>query len=710
MPRGVVINMNRTIYHSSPVPTVVPTVVPSIPAVPVVQRHHPYSIWNLVAQRGNRKGPTPRIVKETSANTFETWFRTSLRTESTTNEKLTSTELERGLKERTQQNWSIEPAVVPGFEIPTSLLYTALKPHQISGVAWAQQKELTVSPGGLIMDVPGTGKTLTMITTILLGLTQQSQQHTLVVCPATLLTMWVDEFRRHAQHPVTMLLYHGHAKHTHTDLNDFNVVITSYHSLLSSPSLFIPVWDRIVLDEAHAIRNQDTHITAAVRKLLAKARWCLTATPVVNSLHDLITLFKFLHLCPETVTNLTAIEIQELLREHAIRRGKSILSLPTKKEVTVQLDFSNVERRLYNALFAYTKCRIKMAADVMQKMENRKNRKEQLEQDIAKQFRHQILALILRLRQLCNHTLIPLLSWPWTRSLLLEAPSIDEGMENVIRGLLEDPDDSAGVEKCQLCWDPISFVSSSVSTSFSVLPCAHVFCPMCLKKLSQCPFCLGHKRYEIKEKEGNEEEEKETTTTTPKKRKPTNLLQSMDVTLAPSAKVVAILQLLFTYREHKIVIVSQWVDMLSIIAYHLALLPWCPQWIQIDGSRTPKARGAMIHEFQENPEIRFALVSLLAGCEGITLHAADRMIICDHWWNQAKHEQAEDRIHRLGQESECQIVYLQVQDTMEKHINDISSRKGTLFHETCGASVSNVNRKTKKNNSQWIAEVQQLFD
>lgn len=50
---------------------------------------------------------------------------------------------------------------------------------------------------------------------------------------------------------------------------------------------------RIVLDEAHSIRNKRTSASQACCSLQGEARWCLTGTPNVNSANDAFALFKF---------------------------------------------------------------------------------------------------------------------------------------------------------------------------------------------------------------------------------------------------------------------------------------------------------------------------------------------------------------------------------------------------------------------------------
>lgn len=55
-------------------------------------------------------------------------------------------------------------------------------------------------------------------------------------------------------------------------------------------------WYRIILDEAHTIRNRTTTMSLACWGLTAKKRWCLTGTPVQNTQDDLFAILRFLHI------------------------------------------------------------------------------------------------------------------------------------------------------------------------------------------------------------------------------------------------------------------------------------------------------------------------------------------------------------------------------------------------------------------------------
>ena len=70
--------------------------------------------------------------------------------------------------------------------------------------------------------------------------------------------------------------------------------VTNFEKLIHKPSLFTRLWDRIVLDEAHKIRNPAGQLAIAARRLKGTLRWALTGTPLVNEYRDIVSLLAFL--------------------------------------------------------------------------------------------------------------------------------------------------------------------------------------------------------------------------------------------------------------------------------------------------------------------------------------------------------------------------------------------------------------------------------
>ena len=129
--------------------------------------------------------------------------------------------------------------------------------------------------------------------------------------------------------------------------------------------------------------------------------------------------------------------------------------------------------------------------------------------------------------------------------------------------------------------------------------------------------------------------------------------------------------------DHKVVIFSQFVGMIRIIEAHLKDLN-IPHVILTGQS---KNRGQIIKDFQTKPEIKVFIGSLLAGGVGIDLTAASVVIHYDRWWNPSKENQATDRVHRIGQNRNVQVLKLQTRGTLEEKIDQMIRAKAALIEK-----------------------------
>ncbi len=144
--------------------------------------------------------------------------------------------------------------------------------------------------------------------------------------------------------------------------------------LLTMPlgPLFRARFLRVVLDEAHLIRNRKTKAAKAAWDLDAVFRWSLTGTLVVNSLDDVYSHLRFLSISPSahwddfririsTVQKrkpkLATQRVQAILKTCSLRRhkesmlnGRRLLELPPKETTVDELDFSEEERAIYSAV------------------------------------------------------------------------------------------------------------------------------------------------------------------------------------------------------------------------------------------------------------------------------------------------------------------------------------------------------------------------
>jgi SNF2 family DNA or RNA helicase len=207
-----------------------------------------------------------------------------------------------------------------------------LLPHQVEGLEWMTGRELgtgkkgSVPKGGILADDMGLGKTLQSISLILTNpkptdeaiitkrkLPSGLEQTTLVVAPLALIRQWELEIKEKvaSSHSLRVCVHHGPQRTKRfQDLKKYDVVITTYQILVSEfgssssgpdglkVGCFGLHWYRVILDEAHTIKNRNAKATQACYALRSEYRWCLTGTPMQNNLDELQSLIKFLRIKP----------------------------------------------------------------------------------------------------------------------------------------------------------------------------------------------------------------------------------------------------------------------------------------------------------------------------------------------------------------------------------------------------------------------------
>ncbi len=176
---------------------------------------------------------------------------------------------------------------IPGFE-------GTLRDYQSRGVDWISF--LTDNGfGALLADDMGLGKTIQTIAWIL----RSKGGRVLVVAPLTLLSNWRHEFAKFAP-SLRVYVHQGDMRHVGSGFKkaaaEADVVVTSYALIVRDHREFAEVeWDGIVLDEAQAIKNPDTHAARAIRALGVRRRLALTGTPIENGVADIWSLEEFLN-------------------------------------------------------------------------------------------------------------------------------------------------------------------------------------------------------------------------------------------------------------------------------------------------------------------------------------------------------------------------------------------------------------------------------
>ncbi|KAF2103369.1 hypothetical protein NA57DRAFT_32953 [Rhizodiscina lignyota] len=242
--------------------------------------------------------------------------------------------------------------------------------------------------GGIVSDHMGLGKSLSMIALMASDLEQHFKlssdnavtderqvSATLLVVPSALLGSWEAQIAEHLQ-PRSLILRRHHSKSrvkTIDDISECHLVISTFETIASEwrrPSnaksiLFSVEWHRIILDEAHCIRNSTTATSRAACALKARSRWAVTGTPIQNKLSDLASLLRFLRIYPyadritfdsdivqkwkDAAEDVAIDRLKKLLSYVMLRRSGSAIQLPARHDRIEYLHFTHEERIHYDS-------------------------------------------------------------------------------------------------------------------------------------------------------------------------------------------------------------------------------------------------------------------------------------------------------------------------------------------------------------------------
>jgi superfamily II DNA or RNA helicase len=238
-------------------------------------------------------------------------------------------------------------------------------------------------------------------------LLQAPSRPTLVICPTSVVGNWRHELARFAPE-LKVLVHHGAGRAGEDELPiqamQHDVILSTY-SLLhrDEVSLARVAWDGLVLDEAQNIKNASTRAAQAARALAARWRVAMTGTPVENRLADLWSIFQTINpgylgsadefrrqfaLPIERASDADATaRLRALTAPFILRRVKTdrsiIADLPEKQEMKVYCSLTREQATLYEAVLQDTMRQIADSEGI--------------------QRRGLILALLTRLKQVCNH-------------------------------------------------------------------------------------------------------------------------------------------------------------------------------------------------------------------------------------------------------------------------------------------------------------------
>ncbi|EEB07489.1 ATP-dependent DNA helicase [Schizosaccharomyces japonicus yFS275] len=586
-------------------------------------------------------------------------------------------------------------------EIEPPHLTIDLMPHQLEGQRWMCGMEQGLVHGGILADDMGLGKTVQALAllTSRRACAADGPKTNLIVVSVALLHQWADEIQSKvaADQRFKVYVHHGSTKRDYDSyqMSQFDVVLTTYNTIAfefksykryqaklaqdaDAPSQSFPfletVWYRILLDEAHTIRNHETLAAVGCCALNASYRWCLTGTPIQNHIGELYSLLKFLRVKPyckwsvfqkdftrplrstseyhvQTALSKLRILLQGLMlrrTKHTVINNAPIVQLPRKHTKIISVTLSEDERSRYLA-------RLSEAHAFLARTQTLTH---------GSSFGG-MLVFLLRLRQACCH--------PWL------SPSIPSAAIQV----LQDSEQSRKLAK-QLSPSVVKRVAEL--DDFECGVCLDVTC----SPVSSPLVVTLHAWNDSKEtKTGDDDAEKSAAagsesvqlcwSNAQDQRFYRRFSRHLDEWV-PSSKIQSAIELVRRIRTEqpgeKILIFSQFTQFLELLS--VPLQREGIRFVVYDGSMSASQRDEAIHRFQHKESVQVMLVSLKAGSTGLNLTAANHVVLLDPFYNPSVEEQAIDRAYRIGQKREVHVYRMITADSIEERIAALQEKKRGL--------------------------------
>uniref|UniRef100_A0A3B4G755 DNA excision repair protein ERCC-6-like n=1 Tax=Pundamilia nyererei TaxID=303518 RepID=A0A3B4G755_9CICH len=524
-------------------------------------------------------------------------------------------------------------------------LYDKLYDYQRDGVAFLYSLYRDGRKGGILADDMGLGKTIQVISFLSGMYDNELAKHTLLIMPTSLITNWTKEFSKWTP-GMRVKEFHGISKGERTrNLEKVQrrggVIITTYTMLLNNWQQLSTyngkefTWDYMILDEAHKIKSTTTKTAKSAYAIPSKNRVLLTGTPVQNNLREMWALFDFA--CQGTLLGMAKTFKAEY--ENPITRAREKDATPGEKALG-----SRMSENLMAIIKPYFLRRTK--SEVQKKKTNSTRNKEHLEdmEDHVPNLEADSGAVMPKLTRKND-----LIVWTYLSAV----------QEDIYRQFIS-----------------LDHIRELLLTTRSPLAELNI-----LKKLCDHPRLLSAAAIA---KLGLEESAADCQETT--EANDHSIISVPDHTLiSESGKMVFLFSLLDRLRQegHRTLVFAHYRKVLDIIERILGNRGF--KVLRLDGTITQIAeRERLISLFQTDKRYSVFLLTTQVGGVGITLTAADRVVIYDPSWNPATDAQAVDRAYRIGQTENVVVYRLITCGTVEEKIYRRQVFKDSLIRQNTG--------------------------
>ncbi|RBA13266.1 hypothetical protein FPRO05_13693 [Fusarium proliferatum] len=472
--------------------------------------------------------------------------------------------------------------------------------------------------GGIVADPMGLGKTLSMIALVACDVRAEdiepsslpgvdievSSGKTLIIVPAPLMGSWEEQLQRHCfPNSLPWRCHHNQSRlRVASDLDQVAIVLTTYHTVMTEwkkgketdqSIIFSTKWKRVILDEAHYIRNTNSQLSRAICSLDSVSRWAVTGTPIQNRLSDLSALLKFLRVHPYSEKRHFDADISSLWKsgnaEKAVqrlkriasclllRRPKDVIQLPPIRNLQLQVEFTTAERQLYEDVRLQVLSQLNDSDPTSSK-------------SLQPNFFINILQKIEAMRMICNLGL----HYHWRHEKPSVQGSVDDWQSEAQKAFNLGREE--GVVQCQLCGLSLEEMESLVDEGVQVgkpwfSRCLAFLCPVCSQSETNrenfCPHkptcCIA------------------AVTTGTSFSELSMSIPSVSHEI-PSKVAMLLCDLRRQTPQTKCVVFSSWRTTLNVIQASLdhESIP-C---LRFDGTITQKERHSVIDRFRNDPQIR----------------------------------------------------------------------------------------------------------